>query len=243
VQTNPAGQEENEAAKAAELINDAIRARGGNAYLSMRSIMTQGEYTQFIKGISGIPQRFIDYIIYPDRERTEFGKGDRKYIQTNSGNTGWIYEAEQKMIRDQKEDQVQRWLQAIRYDLDNLLRTGPKQPGVKLVYVGRREAWRNTFTQAVRLDFNDGASVTIHFDPRSRLPMMTEFKTIAEKGTVNEQIRYFQWIEVGGVQFPKIQDSYREGVQTSRAYFETIEFNVDIPEKLFAKPASYKELK
>ena len=238
------GQDEDDPAKAAELISDAVKARGGEAYLKIRTIVTQGQYTGFVKGVSGIPQPFVDYIVYPDRERTEFSKGNTKVIQTNVASTGWVYDAEQKMIRDQKDDQVKGWLQGIRYDLDNLLRRGSKEPGVKLVYLGRREAWLNTFTRAVRLDFSDGASATIHFDPRSKLPVMTEYKIVREEGTTSEeQIRYFQWIEVDGVQFPKIQDSYREKIQTSRVYFDQIRFNIEVPEKLFAKPASIKEVK
>ncbi|HEU4391833.1 MAG TPA: hypothetical protein VFV34_28865 [Blastocatellia bacterium] len=237
------GQDEDDPAKAAELISDAIKARGGEAYLKIRTIMTQGQYTGFAKGVSGIPQPFVDYIVYPDRERTEFSKGNTKVIQTNVASTGWVYEAEQKMIRDQTEDQIKVWLQGIRYDLDNLLRRGSKEPGVKLVYLGRREAWLNTFTRAVRLDFTDGASTTMHFDPKSKLPVMTEYKMVHDVGTSEEQIRYYQWIEVDGVQFPKIQDSYRAKIQTSRVYYDQIKFNADIPEKLFAKPASIKEVK
>jgi hypothetical protein len=236
-------QDENDPAKAAELISEAIKARGGDAYLKVRSIMTQGQYTPFFKGVSAIPQPFVDYIVYPDRERTEFGKGSSRLIQTNAANTGWIYDGEQKMIRDQKDDQIKIWLQGIRYDLDNLLRRGSKEAGVKLIYLGRREAWLNTFTQAVRLDFSDGASATIHFDPRSRLPVMTEYKLIRDEGMSDEQIRYFQWIDVDGVQFPKIQDSYRGKIQTSRVYFEQVKFNADVAERLFAKPLSIKEVK
>lgn len=205
--------------------------------------MTRGAYTPFAKGMSTLPQPFVDYIVYPERERTEFRKGDQKLIQTNTGSTGWVYDAEQKMIRDQTEEQIKLWQQGIRHDLDNLLRRGWREPGARLVHLGRREAWRNTFSEAVRVDFGDGASVTLHFDPRSRLPMMSEFQTVTEDGKVDEQIRYFQWIDVQGIQFPKIQDTYRGGVQTARVYFETISFNVEVPDRLFAKPANVKEVK
>lgn len=234
---------EDDPAKALALVQESIRVRGGNNYLNVRSIATRGEYTPFVKGVSGLPQPFVDYVVYPDRERTEFGKGDRRFVQTNVGNTGWIYDAEQKRIRDQNEEQIKRWLQGIRYDLDNLLRRGWREEGAKLVYLGRREAWRNTFSEAIRVDFADGASVTLHFDSRSKLPMMSEFKMIGEEGTTNEQVRYFQWIDFGGIRFPKIQDAYREGIQSARIYYETVDFNMSIEEKLFARPANLKEIK
>src|ERR1051325_5537062 len=99
-------QDENDAAKAEALIREAVRLRGGDAYLKVRSVIGRGTFTAFEKGEAGLPAEFVDYIVYPDRERTEFGKGDHKFIQTNAGDSGWVYDAAQKMIRDQKEDQI-----------------------------------------------------------------------------------------------------------------------------------------
>jgi hypothetical protein len=232
---------EDDPARAATLIRDAIQARGGDRYLSIRSLVGEGEYTPFLKGVSGLPQHFVDYIVYPDRERTEVQKG--KFIQTNTGANGWIFDAQQKTIKDQTEQQVKRWQQGIRFDLDNVLRRGWKEEGVKLAYLGQREAWRNTFSEAVRINFSDGATVTVHFDNKSKLPLMTEFKTIGEEGPAEEQIRFYRWFDAEGVKFPKIQDSYRDGKQSARVYYETVKINIDTPDKLFAKPGSFKEVK
>jgi hypothetical protein len=236
-------QEENDQARAEALIREAIKARGGDAYLKVRNSVSSGQFTPFVKGASDLPQQFIDYIAYPDRERTEFGKGDRKYIQTFVGNTGWVYDAQQKMIRDQTDEQVKDFQQGFRHDIDNVLRRGWNEQGAKLVYLGRQEPWRNTFSEAVRVEYADGASVTLHFDTRTRLPLMTEYKTIADGKTINNQVRYFRWVDFGGIQFATLQDFYREGQQSGRASFDTISFNVNMPDKLFAKPANIKEVK
>ncbi|HSE38501.1 MAG TPA: hypothetical protein VLG74_14445 [Blastocatellia bacterium] len=235
--------EENDPAKAAALVRDAIAARGGQAYLNISTVESRGQYTPFDKGISGDPTPFVDYIVYPDRERTEFGKGDTKFIQSNSETTSWVYDGSQRMIRDQKEEQVKQFLQGARYDLDHLLRAASKQSDVKLVYLGRREAWRNTFSEALRVDFTDGGTATLHVDPRSKLPMMVEYKTVGEQGTMTNEVRYFRWVDFGGIKFPTIQDSYRNGKQTARVGFDTVSFNVSIPDKLFAKPLNIKEVK
>lgn len=239
--TTTSQDSENDSAKAATLIREAIQARGGDRYLSIRSIVGEGEFTPFLKGVSGLPQHFVDYIVYPDRERTDFQKG--KFIQTNTGGTGWIFDAQQKTIKDQTEQQVKRWQQGIRFDLDNVLRRGWKEQGVKLAYLGQREAWHNTFSEAVRISFSDGAAVTVHFDNKSKLPLMTEFKTIGEEGPAEEQIRFYRWFEFEGMKFPKIQDSYRDGKQNARVYYESVKINVDTPDKLFTKPGSFKEVK
>jgi hypothetical protein len=238
-----AAQDENDPQKAEALIREAVRVRGGQTYLGVRTTIIRGQFSPFEKGQADAPMPVVDYIVYPDRERTEFGKGDTKYVQTNAGAGGWIYEARQKMIRDQTEDQIQNAQLGLRYDLDNLLRLGWKEPGAKLVYVGRKEVWKNTFSEATRIDFSDGASVTLHFDARAKLPLATEYKTIAEGKTTNAQARYFRWADFNGVQFPTIIDFYREGVQTARVSIDSVEFNTAVPDKLFAKPASIKEVK
>jgi hypothetical protein len=236
-------QDENDPARAIVLVREAINARGGDPYLAIRTIVTRGQYSPFDKGAAGDPVSFVDYIGYPGRERTEFGKGDSKLVQANSAMTGWVYDARQKMIRDQKEDQIKQFQQSARYDLDNLLRSAAQQSAVKLVYLGRREPWRNTFSEAVRVDFNDGGTATVHFDPRSKLPLMIEYKTVGEDGTVNNEVRYYRWLDFSGIKIPTIQDSYRDGKQASRVSFDTVSFNVDLPEKLFAKPSNIKEVK
>jgi len=236
-------QDEGDPAKAEMVIRAAIKARGGDRYLSIRTVMSRGQHTPFLKGVSGDPSSFVDYIAYPDRERTEFGKGDRKYIQTNSGTSGWIYDGAQKIIRDQTEEQIRDFQQSIRHDIDNLLRNRWKEPGAKLVYMGRREAWKNTFSEAVRIDSADGSSVTLHFDSQTKLPMMSEYKSIREGGTSNTEVRYFRWVEFGQIMFPTFQDFYRDGQQTGRASFDEVSFNLDVPEKLFVKPSNIKEVK
>ncbi|HXG66098.1 MAG TPA: hypothetical protein VNO70_13435 [Blastocatellia bacterium] len=236
-------QEENDPAKAEALIREAIKARGGDAYMNIRSLVGRGQYTPFEKGVSGLPSEFVDYIAYPDRERTEFGKGKTKFIQTNVGNTGWIYDAPQKMIRDQTEEQVKNFQQGMRYDLDMLLRRAWQEPGAKLVYLGRREAWRNVFSEAARIEFADGAFAVLHFDRNTKLPMMIEYKSVREAGTTDDQVRYFRWVDYNGIKFPTLQDFYSNGQQRARVSYDSVEFNVATPDKLFAKPADIKEVK
>jgi hypothetical protein len=235
--------DENDPVKAAALVGDAITARGGDAYLKITSLESRGQYTPFAKAVSGDPMPFVDYVVYPARERTEFGKGDTKVVQSNSEAANWVYDATQRMIRDQKEEQVKQFQQSSRYDLDNLLRTASRGSGVKLVYLGRREAWRNTFTEAVRVDFSDGGTATLHFDPRAKLPLMVEYRTVGEEGTVNNEVRYFRWVDFNGIKFPTIQDFYRNGKQSARASFDIVTYNASVPDKLFVKPSNIKEVK
>src|SRR5262245_35333501 len=54
------------------IINKAIEVLGGSAYLSVTSVVGKGFFSPFHEGAAMPPARFLDYIVYPDRERTEF---------------------------------------------------------------------------------------------------------------------------------------------------------------------------
>lgn len=235
-------QDENDPAKALALVRDAIKARGADAYLKFRTIITRGQYTAYDKGVSGDPQIFVDYVA-PNRERTEFGKGDYKYVQTNSETANWIYDGKAKQIKEQTDEQVKQFQQGLRFDLDNLLRAASSQQGVKLVYLGRKEPWHSTFSEAVRVDYADGGQGTIHFDYRSHLPLSVEYKALSDQGPVASETRFFRWVEYGGVMYPTIQDFYRNGQQSARVSFDEVSINAIIPDKLFTRPANVKEIK
>src|SRR5690348_7290558 len=87
--------------KSQEIIDRAIQALGGQKYLAVQTVTGKGFYTSFKDGVSQIPARFLDYIAYPDRERTEFTGAGIRTIQTNTGNTGWMFDGAVKKISDQ----------------------------------------------------------------------------------------------------------------------------------------------
>ncbi|MEJ7711126.1 MAG: hypothetical protein WKF84_14990 [Pyrinomonadaceae bacterium] len=66
-----------------------MRRSGATLYLKVQTVTARGFYTPFdAGGISGVPSSFVDYLSYPDRERTEFKSGGVRTIQANSGETG-----------------------------------------------------------------------------------------------------------------------------------------------------------
>src|SRR5688500_13062841 len=86
--------------KAEAVVDRAIEVLGGSAYLNIKTVVGRGFYTAFQDGRSQLPARFLDYISYPDRERTEFTSNGIRVIQTNSGETGWISAGATKSLAD-----------------------------------------------------------------------------------------------------------------------------------------------
>ncbi|MGH9961831.1 MAG: hypothetical protein ACREBC_32660, partial [Pyrinomonadaceae bacterium] len=84
-QANPSASPTPPDQKAQAIIDRAIEALGGSNYLSARTVVSSGLFTNFHEGVSQVPAKFLDYIVYPDKERTEFISSGIRTVQTNTG--------------------------------------------------------------------------------------------------------------------------------------------------------------
>jgi hypothetical protein len=228
--------------KSLAVIARAVEAMGGPAFLGVRTIISKGYYTEFRDGISGIPDTFRDYVVIPDRDRTEF-KGSR-YIQTFSGDTGWAFDGRKKLINDLTPEQMAGIRTTLRTSIDSILRGWWREEGASLAYVGRREAGLARRNEVVRVTYPDGFEAEFEFNAREGLPAKVIYKRPGEEGErVEEEDRYAQFLTIQGARFPFVIDHYRAGVQSSRVNYDTVEFNKPVPDSLFAKPADVKSIK
>jgi hypothetical protein len=230
--------------KAEQIVRRAIEAMGGSSYLTARSTIGRGLFTPFKDGVSGLPSSFVDYLVYPDKERTEFKGGGTRVVQTNVGKTGWVFDGATKSINDMGQEQVKEFQVAIRTSVDSLLRGAWRQEGAKLSYAGRREAGIARRNETVRLVYPDGLSVEFEFGARDNLPAKVIYKKKNADGVeVQEEDHLAQFLPVEGINTPFVIDHFRAGVQTSRINYQSVEYNKPVPETLFAKPANVKALK
>lgn len=236
-------------AKAEAIINRGIEVLGGSAYLNVQTIVGRGFFTSFSDGMSQIPARFIDYISYPDRERTEFTGAGIRMIQTNSGNTGWVFDGATKVITDMKEPQIEDFKRSMRTSVENLLRGWWKKENATLSYVGRREAGLARRNETVRLTYPDGFWIEYEFAAKEGLPEKVIYKTSKKKADTEETIesaeedRLAKPITISGITSLWVIDHYVNGAQTSRVNYESVEYNRPLADTLFAKPANIKALK
>jgi hypothetical protein len=78
--------------KAQQVIQRALKSVGGDRYLQVKTDdRSRGSSRAYADGIPQIPQKFVDYVAYPDRERTEFSGGGARLVQTNfKGGAGFM---------------------------------------------------------------------------------------------------------------------------------------------------------
>jgi hypothetical protein len=230
--------------KAEAIIKRAVEKLGGEKYLSVKTVYGKGQFTLIKDEGKSLPSSFIDIMVFPNKERTEFKSLGNKTIQTNYDDKGWIFESAANAVNDQKADAIENFNQTLRVSLDNLLR-GNWRGKATLGYVGKREATLGKRNEVIKLRYDsDKFTVEFEFAVTDGLPMKAVFTRLsAENEELKEEDRYAQFIENQGVYSPFIIDHFTNGKQVSRVNYESIVFNKPISDSIFNKPSNFKDLK
>lgn len=228
--------------KAEAVLKKAIEKLGGEKYLQIKSVVGRGRFSLLRDNAVVSFQSFLDIIVYPDKERTEFKQGGVKTVQTNAGDAGWIFDGSAETINVQTKEQTENFKRGVRVSIDNLLR-GHWRGKADLAYAGKRAATIGRRSEVVKLTFADGFAVEFEFSD-DYLPLKAIYKRAnADNEEIKEEDRYAQFVDVQGVKTPFIVDHFSNGAQISRVNYESVEFNKIVPESIFAKPNSPKELR
>ena len=239
VETNKADSKE----KAEAIIKKAVQNLGGDLYLQVKTQIGRGKFSVLREGGIVSFQSFVDVLVFPDKERTDFkGRGSRS-VQVNTGSTGWVFDGDQELIKVQNEKQIADFKQSIRTSLDNLLH-GHWKGEAELTYIGKRPATLGKRNDVIKLTYKDGFTVEFEFATDDGLPQKALYKrTDATGEETKEEDHYAQFIDVGGIKTAFIIDRWTNGKQSSRINYESVEFNKAIPDSIFTKPSNPKDAK
>src|SRR5215217_665706 len=235
--------------KSQQIIDHAIEALGGANYLNAQTVTAKGFYTTFRDGMSQLPARFLDYVAYPDRERTEFTGAGIRTIQTNVSDTGWMFDGAVKKISEQTPAQVEDFKRTMKTGLEYLLRGWWKKEGGKITYAGRREAGLAKRNETIRLTYPDGFWIEYEFGAKDFLPAKIIYKRsrkdpdTGDMVEMTEEDQLLKFLAIDGVTAPWVVDHFINGKQTSRINFEQVQYNQKFPDTLFAKPDNVKSIK
>lgn len=235
--------------KAQQILERAIQVLGGSSYLNISTATGRGLYTPYKDGVSQLPAKFVDYIAYPDKERTEFAGGGARVIQANFGEQGWVFDGAAKTLHDMKAEQVEDFKLGMRTSVENLLRGWWRKENCKLYYVGRREAGLAKRNETIRLTYPDGFWIEYEFGAKDGLPAKILYNrkrknaNTDELEDVAEEDLLLQFLKIEGILTPFVVDHFTAGTQRSRINYESIQYNSPLPDSLFTKPATIKGLK
>jgi hypothetical protein len=229
--------------KIQKLFQDAIQAMGGDAYLNVTDMVSEGQMFGFdADGASSLPVKYNDYTKFPDKSRFEFGNGkkDRDISVFNLGaNEGWILEG-QKGTREATPDELTDFKNAIRHSIDMICRFRYKDPENRLFYLGPGEGKEITL-EMVKIVDPENDEVIVYFDRLSKLPAKIEYRTTSSKGVRQRRVEEFsQWHMKQGVNTPLRFDRYVNGRRHEQQFVLKLTYNNNLPDSFFSKPVPPK---
>ncbi len=232
----PVDQQNARQAKA--LIDQAIQALGGQAYLDIRNRELQGRGFGFHHGRpSGNGTEFWSFSELPDKERVELTK-QRDIAELYIGNKGWeiTYKGAHPMEPKDLDDYQRRR----RFSLDNVLRTWVNDPSVALLYDGNAIAAQHPALQVTLINSKD-ESVVLDFDIDSHLPVKKSFKwrdPVDRQLNLEEEI-YENYRLVQGVMTPYNVTRYFNEDMASERFIFSVTFNQGLDEAMFDPNSGY----
>ena len=229
-------------AEAEAVLRRASSQLGGDKYLQIKNSVGRGRFSLISKGIIRSFQSFLDVIVYPNKERTDFKEQGSITVRVNFDDKGWIYLEHIESLRDQTQREIFNFKRGIRAHYNYLL--GRKWVNkAALSYVGKRRAGLGVRNDVVKLSFTDGFEIEYEFSAKG-LPMKTIYSRFDnDSKQVIEEDRYARFIDIEGVLVPHVIDRYSNDKHAFRVSYESFKYNTKIPDSIFDKPANPKKLK
>jgi hypothetical protein len=230
------------ARQARALLDQAIQALGGQAFLNIRDIEQQGRTYSFYHGrptSNGV--LFWRFVEYPDRERIEVTpQRDVAYLYT--GNKG--YELTFKGPHAMEKKDLDDYLRRRRLSLETVLRTWVNDPTVALFYDGSALAGNLAAQQVTLINAKDEA-VSLCFDPDTHLPIKKSYKwrdPVDKERNIEEEL-YDNYKPVQGVMTPDSFTRYYNGDMQTQRFVNSVHFNQGLDQAMFDPNSSYAPIK
>ncbi len=232
------GDDQENARKARALLEQAIQALGGQAYLNIRDMQQQGRTYSFHHGRpSGSGALFWRFVQYPDKERLEVTK-ERDVAYVYAGDTG--YEVTYKGPHAVEKKELEDYLRHRRFSLEMMLRVWINDPGVALFYDGNTLAG-NLAAQQVTLINSKDEAVKLFFDIDTHLPLKKSYSwrdPVDKERDIEEEV-YDNYKLVQGVMTPYSFTRYYNGDMQSQRFINSIQFNQGLDPAMFDPNSGY----
>ncbi len=226
-------------AKGKELIQKAITALGGQAYLNVRDMSRTGRLAIFdSQGEVGGYAKFQDFVKLPDKDRTEYFH-KRNVIDVITATGGWSLD--RGGVTDSPQDQVDQHVEGLKKDIDNLFRARLAEEGLRIRFGGtdivdmKQVIW-------VEVTDKDRLVTRIALDASSYIPVRAVYITRNKetRQRVEEKEFFSTYFPFGGVMTAKQIFRERNGRKVFQVFLETCQYNTNLSDALFTR-ASLEE--
>ena len=224
--------------KARALIDQALQALGGQAYLDIHDVQQEGRTYSFYHGrptSNGVV--FWRFVEYPNKERIEVTK-QRDVAMLYNGDKG--YEITYKGAHPLEKKDLDDYLRRRKFSLETVLRSWINDPQVALFYDGNALAG-NLPAQQVTLINAKNEAVNLFFDVETHLPIKKSYswRDPLDKERNQEEEIFDNYRLVQGVMTPYGFTRYFNGDMQTQRFVNSVHFNQGVNETMFDPDSHY----
>jgi hypothetical protein len=229
--------------RARKVIDDAIAALGGDAFLNMEDRVESGRaYSFYNDRLSGltIAKIYTRYITVAEgrtghdlgvRERQAFGKGEDAatiFREDGAGDVNW---RETKAL---PMEQFDRYRETTLRSIFYILRVRLHEPGLLFESRGA-DVVDHLPVEVIDISDSEDRVVTVYFHQSTKLPVKQKF-TLRDPKThdpTDETASYARYRENNGIQWPQEITRERNGEKVYQIFAESVAFNQNLTDNLF----------
>jgi hypothetical protein len=238
---------ETEEQKGKRLLDEMLKALGGDAWLNKQTMYREGQSAPFFRGEpSGLTTQFVEYVKFahgstPWLERQEFLTWRGMIMPGKKRDVVHIWDATQgyevtfKGQTTLPEKQVTDYMRRRAHSLEEVMRTWVKQPGAIILAEGSGMRDRRPVDKVTILAANSNDAVTIEIDQETHLPLQRSFEWRNEQfkdKDIDEEV-YGDWRIFDGVETPMNRTDYRNGDIAAQIFYTKVRFNQPMADDLF----------
>jgi len=242
-------QQETRQARGKRVVNEALAALGGDAFLRVADRVEAGRaysfYNAQLSGLS-VATVYTRYLVpvpgkLAMRERENFGKKqDEGFVLFNENGAWEVNYHGAKPIEDER---FKNYQESELLNIFYILRQRLSEPGLSFYSQGS-DVFENQPVEIVDITDADGRTVTVYFSKFTKLPLRQSFRrrnpTYGDFDT--EVTAFAKYRSTGGIEWPYDIRRERNGDKIYEMYSESVEINQDLGDELFTLPADVKLL-
>jgi len=221
------------AARAKTILDQAIAALGGPAYLGLRDSDCTARFAGFERSgeVGGLGEvRVLRQL--PDKNRTEYDKrGD--IVTVYAADKGWSLD--RSGVEELPAEDIAAYQEQLKNDAHFILRYRLNEPGIVLRY-GGTEVVDLKQVDWVEIADREGRSVRIATDRATHLPVRFVVSTRNSEGARTEAMTvYSNYYSISGVQTAFQVSRFRNGQQVSQIFYSACKYNTNLSADLFSR--------
>ena len=248
------------AAKAREIIQRAIQAMGGPAYLGVKDMTRIGRYTAFEhSGETRGTVRITDMVKLPDKERIEYTfkmyygvdapiplifvdipypiSKTKSSFEVHNGDEGWVLGSGGTIHMEA--DALARMRLARKKDIHLLFRTRLNDPTLSFRYTGQ-EVVDLKWVEGIEITDAERFTTRIAFDHSTHLPLRSIFlyrDPDYDNQPTEDRDSYSLYHLIQGVVTAFQISHEHNGYRTSQMFYEEVKYNTGLDDSMFTRDA------